>query len=409
MKNIKIKKLIENIKLQENETRVFLHLTANENVISKTARQFLNSDLAERYYFGGGKDSIVDFNPFTIRGLDSIQQIVIEAEDSLKSMLNAEEVNLNVLSGIHAMICTIIGSTEKDDLIMSIHPDDGGHFATETIIRKLGRKSIFAQINRSSMTFDYQVLAKTIKSEGVKTVYIDLMNYTHPFDVRKLRSLIGEDVIIIYDASHTIGLMLGGFFQSPLDEGADIICSNTHKTLPGPHKGLIAYKSKELGEKINSILAGKFYSSVHTNHLIALAITILEMDQFGKEYAKQMVKNSDSLAKALESRGYKIRKTDAKHTYNHQVHVFIENPEQRINLYKNLIDNNISTNFNMMSDDKLFLRLGTQEVTRRGMKEKDMRIIAEILHKSLQGHDTKEEISKLLDKFNSIFYSFDNL
>ncbi len=235
------------------------------------------------------------------------------------------------------------------------------------------------------------------------------MNYTHPFDLRKLRELIGDDVLIIYDASHTIGLMLGGEFQSPLTEGADIICANTHKTLPGPHKGLIAYKRKELGEKVNDILAGKFYSSVQTNNLIALAITLLEMKFFGKEYAQQIISNSLIISRAFESMGYTVRKNhEGEFTRNHQVHIFLDDKGDRKKLYQNLIDNNISTNFNSMSDKKIFMRLGTQEITRRGMSEKEMIDIAEIVDNASKGDDVKNLVEKLNKQFQTIKFSFDN-
>lgn len=104
-----------------------------------------------------------------------------------------------------------------------------------------------------------------------------------PHPIRELRKALGPDVIIVYDASHTLGLIMAGKFQSPLEEGADIISANTHKTLPGPHKGLIAFKDRELGEKANALITANLYSTVHTNSLLALAISIIEADKFGKK------------------------------------------------------------------------------------------------------------------------------
>lgn len=401
--------LLQKIKLQEKENNEFLHLTANENQMSKTAMEFMASPLSERYYFGGGVNKVVDFNPFTVKGIDSVENLVLEAEKALKEMLHAEEVNINVLSGIHAMICSIAASTEPGDLIMTIDPDNGGHFATRTILERIGRKGIFAKFHQGSMEFNIEEIANEIKDNKVKALYVDLMNYTHPFDLKKLRELIGDEILIIYDASHTIGLMLGDEFQSPLAEGADIICANTHKTLPGPHKGLIAYKNKELGAKVNSILAGKFYSSVQTNHLIALAITILEMKFFGKEYAQQIISNSLNISRAFESMGYTIRKNHkGEFSRNHQVHIFLDDKGDRKKLYQNLIDNNISTNFNWMSDKKIFMRLGTQEITRRGMTEKEMIDIAEIVDSAFQGDDVKNLVKKINNEFKTIKFSFDN-
>ncbi|OGJ06259.1 hypothetical protein A2238_01645 [Candidatus Nomurabacteria bacterium RIFOXYA2_FULL_35_9] len=219
---------------------------------------------------------------------------------------------------------------------------------------------------------------------------------------------MGKNAIIIYDASHTIGLMMGGQFQSPLIEGADIICANTHKTLPGPQKGLIAFKNKKLAKKVNDVISKGLVSSSHTHHLIALSISILEMKKYGKKYAKQIIKNSNQLGMNLENLGYEVRKTpNGSYSLNHQVHLYIDNFKNRKKIYSNLVKNNISTNFDDRLGDRLFIRLGTQEITRRGMKEKDMKGIATFIDKSLRGKNVKNDVIKFNSRFKKIYYSFD--
>src|SRR4029077_4573385 len=130
--------------------------------------------------------------------------------------------------------------------------------------------------------------------------------YLNPHNLREIREAVGEELIIIYDASHTMGLIMGGQFQAPLAEGANVICANTHKTLPGPQKGMIAFRDADFGRRANDIINGCLYSSPHTASMIALATTILEMKKFGADFAKQIIANSNALAESLADSGYKI-------------------------------------------------------------------------------------------------------
>jgi glycine hydroxymethyltransferase len=200
---------------------------------------------------------------------------------------------------------------------------------------------------------------------------------------------------------------MGQTFQSPLKEGANVICANTHKTLPGPQKGMIAFRDKELGEKANAIINGCLYSSPHTHHMIALATTILEMKKFGEKYAKQIITNSNALGYELLGLGYQIRRANTgRVSENHQVHLLPEKPEEYKSIYSMLFANNIAVNF----DNPLggnFIRMGTQEVSRRGMKEKEMKQIATFIDKSLKGENIRSQLIEFNNTFRSIYYSFD--
>lgn len=409
MNQKKLNRIIQDLLELEYKNNQVLHLTAYENQLSEAANYFVGSKLSERYYFGGGKNSIVDMNTFNCLGLPAVEEIVLEAEKALKEMLGGSVVVLNCLSGIHSMMSTILSVSNPGDCIMTVHHDDGGHFATPGILERTGRKNVFAKYDQKNLNFDAKSTAKIFKKNNCKILYLDISYYINAINITDLRKELGEQAIIVFDASHTIGLLMGGRLQSPFNEGADIICANTHKTLPGPQKGLIVFKEKTLGERAKAIIGGCLYSSSHTHHLIALAITILEMKKFGKAYASQIIKNSNMLGKTLTDLGYQVRKNNAgKYSDTHQVHLFIDN-NKRQEIYMNLIKNNISTNFDNRMGKKLFARLGTQEVTRRGMKEKEMKQIALILDKAIQGKDVKSNITSLNNRFKKIKYGFDIL
>jgi glycine/serine hydroxymethyltransferase len=405
-----IKKLISNLRDEEGDNNSFLHLTANEARLSKTARSFLDTQFAERYYMGKGDMGIVDLQPFTARGMSAVYDIITAAEDATKKMLNAASVNLSCLSGVHAMMCSYLSTTKPGDTVMTVAPKDGGHFATEGIIESTGRKQVFAAYDLENLKFDAKATAKVYHDSNARLFYMDVSYYVNPHNLEELRNELGDDAVIIYDASHTMGLILGGHFQDPLAEGADAISANTHKTLPGPHKGMIAFRDKEFADRANEIIDGSLYSTPQMHHLIALSITLLEMAEFGKEYSTQVVNNANAVGEAFSKLGYDVRKSNTgKYSDNHQAHIFIDDKGDRLKLYQSLLDNNISTNFDVILGGRLYIRFGTQEITRRGMKESEMNEIAHIIDSAFKGKNVLNEVRYLNGRFPNIEYSFDNL
>jgi len=406
-----IQPLLQTVKDEETRNNNNLHVTANENQLSNTARQFLGSKISERYFFGGGdSNQVVDMGHFTGLGFRGVDDLITAAKEAAKEMLHAADVNLNVLSGVHSMMCSILSTTEPGDMVMTVPLEYGGHFATVGILESIGRKQIFADFDFENLRFDAEKIAKKVAENKVKALYLDVSYYLNPHNLREIRQAIGEEPIIIYDASHTMGLIMGQQFQSPLEEGADVISANTHKTLPGPHKGMIAFRDKELADRANKIIDGCLFSTPHMTHLIALSTTILEMKEYGQEYAKQIIANSNAIAKAFVDLGYDVRKANTgRYSENHQAHVFIDNKGDYATLYSNLIKNNISTNFegSELAGGRWFIRIGTAEITRRGMKEEDMVTIARLMDSAMKGENVKEEVLSLNRKFPDIVYSFD--
>lgn len=405
-----IQQLYSRIHGDEKTDAKFLHLTSNEPYVSETARAFADSRIADRYYFGAGEDELVDFGAFTSLGMPGVAALVTAAEDAAKEMLGAAAVNLNCLSGVHAMMCAILSTTEPGDTVMTVHHDHGGHFATKGILDRIGRKHVSTSYNFDTLSFDAEGIAKTFKESGAKAFYMDVSYYLNPHNLREIRAALGDEAIIIYDASHTMGLIMGQQFQAPLKEGANVMCANTHKTLPGPQKGMIAFRDEALAKKANAIIDGCLYSSPHTASMIALSTTILEMKEFGQDYAKQVVANSNALGGAMAKRGYHVRKANTgRWSENHQVHVLTEKVGKYTDLWRRLYRNNINVNFDSPDVFKqgFFVRLGTQEITRRGMKEADMDQIADFLQRGLSGYDFADEVIAFVDKYRTAHYSFD--
>lgn len=403
-----IQPFFDKISAEEQRNHDFLHLTANESVMSDAAHKFFGSRLSERYFMGGGDEhAVVDLGPLTALGFPGIAELVEAAEQVTKEMLGASAVNLNCLSGVHAMMCAILSTTEPGDAVMTVHHDHGGHFATQGILERVGRGHLFASYDFEKLQFDVHKMATDFKRANAKALYLDVSYYLNPHNLREIRAALGNEAIIIYDASHTMGLIMGQQFQAPLKEGADVICANTHKTLPGPQKGMIAFRDKELGEKANDIINGCLFSSPHTHHLIALAVTILEMKEFGEAYAKQVIANSNILGESLVVLGHTVRKANTgRYSENHQVHLITDKLGQSRELYDKLFANNITSNFDTPLGGGMFLRIGTQEVTRRGMKEEEMRKIAEFIDRSFKEEQFRDEVMEFNDGFRKVEFGW---
>jgi fluorothreonine transaldolase len=384
----------------------YLSLSANENVISDTAAQFLGSKLANRYYFKATNGRFLDFPDFAASGLQTVDGVVNAAKDVICEMAGASYVNLFALSGIHAMLMSIVSLTEPGDTVLSLSPAEGGHFSTRSIVEKVGRSSIVAPLTDGKIDIDK--LSDLLKDTPVKLIYLDLMNHIETVDIASIRAAARPDTYIVYDASHTLGLILGGQFQDPFAEGADVICANTHKTFPGPHRGLILAKDTVLGEKIESTIDGTFYSSVHYGTLLAMLVTIFEMHAYGKEFAKQIIKNANTLAQQLEASSVKVaHSSDGSYTKNHQIHLSFRNRGEARSALELLRENDIVAHLCFRKSIGHFVRLGVQEVTRKGMNEDNMKTIAHIISSVLNGTAQDGVARQLAIDYQSVHYSFD--
>jgi glycine/serine hydroxymethyltransferase len=402
-------KVFRDVAAAEKRAERMLHLTANETVMSRTARSLLSSPLGDLYFMGGGDaDRIVDFQPFTFRGMPEIQKLVSHAEAALCSTLSASAVTLKMLSGLNAMTCAILALTDPGDVVMTVDLEHGGHYATRPILERTGRRHVSTAFDLAGLRFDVDKLAAEFHRSGARAFYMDVSYYLNPHNLRDIRAALGDDALIVYDASHTLGLIMGGKFQNPLVEGADVISANTHKTLPGPQKGLLAFRSPEVAERALATI-GFLLSSTHTAATLALATTVMEMAYWGRPYAENVIANANALGRALETRGFTVRHANTgRVSENHQVHVMTEARGGYRDLYTALTRNDISLNFDQALGRGIYARIGTTRVTRAGMDERDMTTIADLVARAVTGDDVLAEVHALTSEFQSVKYSFDS-
>lgn len=380
---------------EEGDSEQVLHLTANETLLSPLAQSVLSTSLANRYlleHLDMRRDSPSRLNNFLFRGLDRINIIERSATDVCRELFGADYVEFRCLSGLHAMQTTFAALSRPGDKIMRISTKDGGHFLTEMICRAFGRQSCVYAF-RDICEIDLERTREVFERERPILLYIDAMNYLFPFPIRELKEICG-DVPLVYDASHTLGLIAGGQFQDPLGEGADILQANTHKTFFGPQKGIIVGKSRSLMERISYMLSNGMVSSQHTASTLALFIALHEMYEEGREYASRVLENARHLAKALSERGVPLLAVERGFTRNHMFFVDARPLGAGPALAERLLDANISVNRVVAFEHIDALRIGVQELTRRGYTWDDLELIADWIAGLLLGDEDPKRLAR---------------
>lgn len=396
--------LMRNIQAVVEEYEGYLNLTANENSMSLTAKKYLSTVISDRYYFEGDDEGYSDFPEFVASGNHAFDALINETKQTLNELFKAEYTNLYPLSGIHAMLMVLLSYTQPGETIASLSPQAHGHFSTATVIERIGRKSVFLPVTEGG-DVDTNALADFIDNHVPKMIYIDAMSHQHPFDLQSIRGIVGEEIIIVFDASHTLGLIAGGVFPNPFDNGADIICGNTHKTFPGPHRGVVFARSQDLGLALDE-KGSNLYSTVQGGTLASLAVTVAEMKVYIHEYASSIVKNAQLLQTYLVREG--LISASIPLTNNHQVHILKPNRVAAIELLKKLKVQGVLAHMCYGHAEGFYIRVGTQEITRRGMSEPEMDKIAVLIRKIDNSEDCESDVIELNNRFTTINYSFDS-
>ena len=378
---------------EEGRAADVLHLTANETVLSPLARRALASPLGSRYlleHLEMRRDSPSRLGNLLYRGLDGVNAIESSATLVCERLFGARYAEFRCISGLHAMQTTFAALTKPGDMIMRVATQDGGHFLTELICRSFGRRSCTYSYSGIG-ELDLDRTEETFRREQPALLYIDAMNYLFPLPLKELRAIVGRTPIV-FDASHTLGLIAGGQFPNPLAEGADILQANTHKTLPGPQKGIILGNDRALMERIGYLLSNGVVSSQHTASTIALFIALHEMLEDGERYAARVLHLARALAAALDRQGVAVLGADRGYTANHVVFVDARPYGSGLLVLERLLRADISANRLIPFAHVDAIRLGVQEIARRGYTDEDVELIASWFRRLLVEREDPERV-----------------
>lgn len=397
--------------LQHHEDRRWstINLVASENVLSPAAQTALSSDLAHRYCIPPENErppGLWDYpNQYLIR------QILERTQSLARDVYHGAFSDVRPLSGNNAVGIVLKALLQKGKTIYSVPRQCGGHFSTQEICVREGFQRLDLPYDLQHGSIDFQQLREECRRQPPDLVLLDASMQLFPHPLREIRDAVGPDVTISYDASHTFGLIGGGRFQDPLKETADLIHGSTHKSLFGPQKGMIVCKSdNEVAHKISEIITPYFVSNMHCHHIAALGIALEEIVMYGAEYAGQVVRNARALARHLYDGGVDVAFPERGFTDCHQVLCSIGTKEKAMNWNDRLEKAGIHANLIRIPfrDNEFGVRLGVCEITRRGMREKEIEELSNLLMRTLMGEPIgliAHEVAMLSKRFQGVQYA----
>ena len=403
-----------------------LPMVASENIPSPAVREAFASDFGNRYAEGWPGERVY-------AGCTYIDEVELLCIDLAKKLFNAEFADVRPVSGVCANLSVYSAFTRPNDKMIALPIPSGGHIShgrsdfsgTAGLVH--GLEIDYFAFDRDEMNIDVDESKKRITKliENNNTPKIAMFGgslFLFPHPMKELSEFLkSHDIFICYDSAHVSGLIAGGMFQDPLREGADTMTLSTHKTLPGPQGGMVLSFDKYAEDIKKSVFPGNT-SNHHLHSVAGKAIAFAEMIEYGSDYVKQTVNNSKALAQTLSEKGIKILGEKNGFTESHQIAVDVSKYGDGGTFEEKLETAGIIANRQLLPGDIKAgrdylhpggIRLGTQELTRLGMKESEMQQIAEYISKIIINDENAEKIKKDIMSFRNdyqkVHYAFEDL
>lgn len=409
-----------------------INLIASEGLKSPAVREILSlaQDLECRYA-EGENDLEGHVKARHYQGQKYITKIENSTVDLMKNLFNCNWIDLRLVSGTHANLATFKGLSikTKNERMVVAPLSCGAHIShdyTGLAGKVIGLETIDHAYDVKEMNIDPDKSAIIIRAArpGIVTFGGSLFLFPHP--VKELGEVAREvDAYVVYDAAHVLGLIAGGQFQDPLWEGADFVTASTHKTFPGPQGGLVFAnrRDEKTEEGIKSVQRAIFpltTSNTHLARLPALGIAALEMKVFGVELAKQTVKNAKAAGECLFEKGIRVLGENKGFTESHQIAVDVREYGGGKRIAERLEEANIIVNKNLLPYDNpndkenpSGLRIGFQEVTRRGFEKDSIRYLCSLMADVIKGKrkplEVRKDVVALRQDFKGIKYGFQSI
>jgi glycine hydroxymethyltransferase len=390
-----------------------INLIASENVMSPLAEAAYFTDMMHRYAEGKPGKRYYQGNIYT----DEVELLVMEL---MSRLLKVAYVEPRAISGTvaNAVVFRVLANPGDRALIAPVQA--GAHVSHTKFgtLGALGIEHIELPFDLDHWNVDVDRAVKLIEEVKPKFVTLGASVYLFPHPTKEIAEAahaVGAKVV--HDVAHVLGLIAGGKWPNPVHEGADVATSSTHKTFPGPQGGVIFTNSEEMYKHVSKYVFPWFVSNHHLHRLPAMAVTAVEMMHFGEQYADQVVRNSKAFAEALAAEGFKVLAEHLGYTKSHTIVVDVRPQGGGAKVAKLLEDANIIVNKNLLPwdppdavRDPSGIRLGTQEMTRFGMKEEDFKVVARLIREvAIDGKDPQEVKKKVIElrkNFLDVKYGF---
>ncbi|MFM1654103.1 serine hydroxymethyltransferase [Brevibacillus sp. B_LB10_24] len=393
-----------------------LNLLAPEAPTSPTVRRLLSAEVGiraaegnigpEQRWFAG------------TRYIDEIEALCVEL---LKKVFRTNYADHRLVASMIGNMTVYAAMTEPGDNIMSLTQPFGGHSSNRMDgpagIR--GLKIWDVPMDLVELEVDLEAFSEIARKVQPKLVTLGASMTLFPFPLKEMAQVVAEwGGKIVFDGAHQLGLIGGGQFQDPLGEGAVVMIGSAGKTFSGPQSGIIVWNDPALTKPITDTIFPALAATHQVNRVAALAAAAAEFLAFGKEYMAQIVANAQALGKALHDRGIPVLGAHKGFTRTHQVILDVKAFGGGYQVATRLAKANIITNKNLIPGDRpedwdhpSGLRMGTTEVTRLGMKEAEMEVIADLIARVLANKEQPEvlkpRVMELRSSFRKVHYCFD--
>ncbi len=407
-------KLIENlIKEETKRQQETLGMIPSENIASREVMKALGTSLVNKYSEGYPGKRYYAGNAV----IDKIETLAQDRARKAFRLGKQWHVNVQALSGSAANLAAYYALLEPGDAVMGLNLFFGGHLthgANANFSARLYR-SVPYTLNREGY-LDYDAIRAQAKKERPKMIIAGITAYPRIVDFKKFAAIAREvDAYLLADIAHLAGLAAAGAHPSPFPY-ADVVTTTTHKTLRGPRGALIFSRNDQMkrtltGKEISiaaaidkAVFPG-IQGGPHDNQTAAIAVALGEAATPGfKKYGHQVVKNAKALAHELTKLGFMLVSGG---TDNHLILIDLTNiglsgreAQDRLE-GSNIVVNRNTVPYDVRSPfDPSGIRIGTPTLTTRGMKEKEMKIVAGFYRDVLMGEkNVKSEVKKLCRKF----------
>ncbi len=405
----------ELIKKEENRQLHGIELIASENFVSPQVLAALGSVLTNKYaegypgarYYGG------------CEVVDQVEQLAI---DRLCQLFDAEYANVQPHSGAQANMAVFMACLKPGDTFMGLDLAHGGHLTHGSPVNMSGiwYNAIGYQLSEETGTVDYDDMERKALEHKPKMIIGGASAYSREWDYARMRAIADKvGAIFMVDMAHPAGLIAAGLLENPVKH-AHIVTSTTHKTLRGPRGGVIIIgkdfdnpfgiktpkgEIKKMSAVINSSVFPGIQGGPLEHCIAAKAVAFFEaLQPEFKAYQAQVKKNASAMAAAFIERGYKVVSGG---TDNHVMLIDLRSKFPDLTgkvAEKILVQADITVNKNMVPFDSRSpfqtsgIRVGTPAVTSRGLVEKDMPFIVELIDKVLSNIDNEQVIMEVREQ-----------
>jgi glycine/serine hydroxymethyltransferase len=377
------------------------------------------------------------------QGTDFIRDVEIEVQKELGAYFGCTDVELRPISGQMANEVVFKGvvkyinrgrtagqPSRRMRLVLNNELIYGGHLSSQPMGAlfnyaeedpETGKERVvnFPVLKANPYKPDLERLAGLLETHKPELVVFGKSMFLYKEPVRFVADIVRgwkDRPILMYDMAHVLGLY--GAFQAPFDEGADLVTGSTHKTFFGTQRGVVAGNFPK-GSPLRPLwleIKGRAFPGSTSNHhlgtLLGLLMAAYEMNEFKEAFQNQVRANARAFAQALHTHGIPVEGDPADgYTETHQVIIRVKAFGPGMEIAHRLEESNVLTNYQALPDDATFLdssgiRLGVQEMTRFGMKEKDFDSLAGLMSDVIvRNKPAQDEVARYRKNFLTMGFS----